>query len=284
MIGFGQWAMPTVDEFDYTFDTPTDVTAALLEQLGVDRFAVHAQGYGAPIAWGLATRAPQRITAIITQNGNGSTDGFVKAFWDPLFAYAENPTPENEAPLRGALTLELTRWQHLNGVADPSLVSPDSWTIDLAPLDRPGNDAIQPALFRDYPTNVALYPQLQQYFRDSQVPLPAVGGPTTKSSARTEPAPSHATCPTPRSISSSPDTSPWRATWRKSPGTFATSSHASPPEPHARASPPSVTALRRTAHCAGRRTERGAKGHQVEGAAGCRPRGTVIWETSPRCG
>ncbi|MFF2518140.1 alpha/beta fold hydrolase [Streptomyces sp. NPDC058086] len=176
MIGFGQSAMPTVDEFDYTFDALTDVTAGLLEQLGVDRFAVYAQDYGAPIAWRLATGSPQRITAIITQNGNGYTDGFVKAFWDGLFTYAENPTPENEAPLRAALTLELTRWQYLNGVADPSLVSPDSWTIDQALLDRPGNDAIQLTLFRNYPTNVVLYPQLQQYFRDSQVPLLAVWG------------------------------------------------------------------------------------------------------------
>jgi pimeloyl-ACP methyl ester carboxylesterase len=176
MIGFGQSAMPRVDEFDYTFDALTDVTAGLLEQLGVDRFAVYAQDYGAPIAWRLATRSPQRIAAIITQNGNGYTDGFVKAFWDGLFAYAEDPTPENEAPLRAALTLELTRWQYLNGVADPSLVSPDSWTIDQALLDRPGNDAIQLTLFRNYPTNVALYPQVQQYFRDSQVPLLAVWG------------------------------------------------------------------------------------------------------------
>lgn len=142
------------------------MTAGLLEQLGVDRFAVYAQDHGAPIAWRLATRSPQRITAIITQNGDGYTDGFVKAFRDGLFAYADSPTPENEVPLRGALTLELPRWQHLNGVADPSLVSPDSWTIDQALLDRPGNDAIQLALFRNCPTNVALYPQLQQYFRD----------------------------------------------------------------------------------------------------------------------
>jgi pimeloyl-ACP methyl ester carboxylesterase len=176
MIGFGQSAMPTVDEFDYSFDALTDVTAGLLEQLGVDRFAVYAQDYGAPITWRLATRSPQSITAIITQNGNAYTDGLVKAFWDGLFAYTENPTPENEAPLRGVLTLELTRWQYLNGVADPSLVSPDTWTIDQALLDRPGNDAIQLALFRDYPTNVALYPQLQQYFRDGQVPLLAVWG------------------------------------------------------------------------------------------------------------
>ncbi|RYJ32008.1 N-formylglutamate deformylase [Streptomyces sp. L-9-10] len=176
MIGFGQSAMPTVDEFDYTFDSLTDVTAGLLEQLGVDRFAVYVHDYGAPVAWRLATRSPGRITAIITQSGNAYTDGFVKTFWDGLFAYAENPTPETEAPLRGVLTLELTRWQYLNGVADPSLVSPDTWTIDQSLLDRPGNDAIQLALFRDYPGNAALYPQLQQYFRDSQVPLLAVWG------------------------------------------------------------------------------------------------------------
>ncbi|MFE4334591.1 alpha/beta fold hydrolase [Streptomyces sp. NPDC056831] len=176
MIGFGQSAMPTVDEFDYTFDALTDVTAGLLEQLGIERFAVYVQDYGAPIAWRLALRSPQSITAIITQNGNAYTDGFVKAFWDGLFAYAESPAPATEVPLRGALTLELTRWQYLNGVADPSLVSPDNWTIDQALLNRTGNDAIQLALFRNYPTNVALYPQLQQYFRDSQVPLLAVWG------------------------------------------------------------------------------------------------------------
>ncbi|MFD3563001.1 alpha/beta fold hydrolase [Streptomyces sp. NPDC058686] len=176
MIGFGQSAMPTVDEFNYTFDALTDVTAGLLEQLGVVRFAVYAQDYGAPIAWRLATRSPQSITAIITQNGNAYTDGFVKAFWDGLFAYTENPTPETEAPVRGALSLDVTRWQYLNGVADPSVVSPDTWTIDQALLDRAGNDAIQLALFRNYPTNVALYPALQQYFRDSQVPLLAVWG------------------------------------------------------------------------------------------------------------
>ncbi|MCZ4602448.1 alpha/beta hydrolase [Streptomyces sp. Lzd4kr] len=176
MIGFGQSAMPTVDKFDYTFDNLTDITAGLLEQLGVERFAVYVQDYGAPIAWRLATRSPERITAIITQNGNAYTDGFVKDFWDGLFAYTENPTPETEAPVRGALTLEVTRWQYLNGVADESLVSPDNWTIDQALLDRPGNNAIQLALFRNYPTNVALYPELQQYFRHSQVPVLAVWG------------------------------------------------------------------------------------------------------------
>ncbi|MFB8271988.1 alpha/beta fold hydrolase [Streptomyces sp. NPDC055955] len=176
MIGFGHSAMPSTEEFDYTFDSLTDMTAALLEHLGVSRYAVYVQDYGAPIAWRLALRSPQSITAIITQNGNAYTEGFVKAFWDGLFAYADNPTPQNEKPLRGALGLDVTRWQYLNGVSDPSLVSPDNWVIDQALLDRPGNDAIQLALFRDYPTNVALYPRLQQYFRDSQVPLLAVWG------------------------------------------------------------------------------------------------------------
>ncbi|AWE48364.1 alpha/beta fold hydrolase [Streptomyces nigra] len=176
MVGFGQSAMPKVDEFDYTFDRLTDVTAALLQQLGVERYAVYVQDYGAPLAWRLAARSPESITGIITQNGNAYTDGFVSPFWDGLFAYADNPTDETEAPLRGALTLAMTRWQYVNGVKDTSLVSPDSWTVDQALLDRPGNDAIQLALFRDYASNVALYPHVHEYFRTSQVPLLAVWG------------------------------------------------------------------------------------------------------------
>ncbi|MEU9453321.1 alpha/beta hydrolase [Streptomyces sp. NPDC048277] len=175
-IGFGQSAMPGLDAFPYTFDALTDVTAGLLDQLGVDRFAMYVQDYGAPIGWRLALRAPDRITAIVTQNGNAYEEGFVKPFWDGVFAYTEAPGPATEAPMRGALTLEVTRWQYLNGVADPSLVSPDNWVHDQALLDRPGNDEIQLKLFRDYPTNVDLYPQVHQYFRDSRVPLLAVWG------------------------------------------------------------------------------------------------------------
>ncbi|MEV0208856.1 alpha/beta hydrolase [Streptomyces sp. NPDC050788] len=175
-IGFGQSAMPGLREFPYTFDALTEVTAGLLEQLGVGRFAMYVQDYGAPIGWRLALQDPQRITAIITQNGNGYEEGFVKPFWDGVFAYTSNPGPETEAAMRGALTLESTRWQYVNGVADPSLVSPDNWLHDQALLDRPGNDEIQLKLFRDYPTNVDLYPKLHQYFRDSRVPLLAVWG------------------------------------------------------------------------------------------------------------
>ncbi|GAA3478236.1 alpha/beta fold hydrolase [Streptomyces yanii] len=175
-IGFGQSAMPSVDEFPYTFDALTEITSGLLDRLGVNRFAMYVQDYGAPIGWRLALQDPQRITAIITQNGNAYNDGFVKPFWDGLFAYAEAPGPETEAPVRGALTAEVTRWQYVNGVADQSLVSPDNWVHDQALLDRPGNEEIQLKLFRDYPTNVDLYPAVHQYFRTSQVPLLAVWG------------------------------------------------------------------------------------------------------------
>ncbi|MFF0044174.1 alpha/beta fold hydrolase [Streptomyces mirabilis] len=175
-IGFGQSAMPALEDFPYTFDALTEVTSGLLQHLGIDRFAMYVQDYGAPIGWRLALQAPDRITAIISQNGNAYEEGFVKPFWDGVFAYAQAPGPDTEAPLRGALTPEVTRWQYVNGVADPSLVSPDNWVHDQALLDRPGNDEIQLKLFRDYPTNVDLYPQVHQYFRDTQVPLLAVWG------------------------------------------------------------------------------------------------------------
>ncbi|MEV0185213.1 alpha/beta hydrolase [Streptomyces sp. NPDC050625] len=175
-IGFGQSAMPSLEDFPYTFAALTEVTSRLLQQLGIERFAMYVQDYGAPIGWRLALQAPDRITAIITQNGNAYEEGFVKPFWDGVFAYAKAPGPDTEAPMRGALTAEITRWQYINGVADPSLVSPDNWVHDQALLDRPGNDEIQLKLFRDYPTNVDLYGQVHQYFRDSQVPLLAVWG------------------------------------------------------------------------------------------------------------
>ncbi|MEU2428264.1 alpha/beta hydrolase [Streptomyces sp. NPDC007861] len=175
-IGFGQSAMPAPGDFPYTFEALAEVTADLLRHLGVDRFAMYVQDYGAPIGWRLALQAPDRITAIITQNGNAYEEGFVKPFWDGVFAYAQAPGPDTEAPMRGALTPEATRWQYVNGVDDPSLVSPDNWVHDQALLDRPGNDEIQLKLFRDYPTNVDLYPQVHQYFRDSRVPLLAVWG------------------------------------------------------------------------------------------------------------
>ncbi|MFD8863306.1 alpha/beta fold hydrolase [Streptomyces sp. NPDC059590] len=175
-IGFGYSSMPAPGDFPYTFDALADVTEALLERLGVAGFAMYVQDYGAPIGWRLATRAPDRVTAIVTQSGNAYEDGFVRPFWDGLFAYAGAPGPDTEPTVRRALTPEITRWQYENGVADPSLVSPDTWTHDQALLDRPGNDEIQLRLFRDYPANVAQYPAVHTYFRTSRVPLLAVWG------------------------------------------------------------------------------------------------------------
>ncbi|MER7820750.1 alpha/beta fold hydrolase [Streptomyces sp. NPDC087659] len=175
-IGFGQSAMPSLDDFPYTFDALTGITAGLLRHLGIDRFAMYVQDYGAPIGWRLALRSPDSVTAIVSQNGNAYEEGFVKPFWDAALAYAQRPGPDTEGPMRGALTPEITRWQYVNGVPDPSLVSPDTWVHDQALLDRPGNDEIQLKLFRDYPTNVDLYPQVHRYFRASRVPLLAVWG------------------------------------------------------------------------------------------------------------
>ncbi|WP_369386800.1 alpha/beta fold hydrolase [Streptomyces sp. CG1] len=175
-IGFGQSAMPAAQDFPYTFDALAEVTSGLLRHLGVERFAMYVQDYGAPIGWRLALQSPDSVTAIITQNGNAYEEGFVKPFWEGVFAYGKAPGPDTEAPMRGALTAEMTRWQYVTGVADPSLVSPDNWVHDQALLDRPGNDEIQLKLFRDYPANVDLYPRVHQYFRDSRVPLLAVWG------------------------------------------------------------------------------------------------------------
>ncbi|MER6548078.1 alpha/beta hydrolase [Streptomyces sp. NPDC001250] len=175
-IGFGQSAMPAAQDFPYTFDALAEVTSGLLRHLGVERFAMYVQDYGAPIGWRLALQSPDSVTAIITQNGNAYEEGFIRPFWENVFAYGKAPGPDTEAPMRGALTAETTRWQYVTGVADPSLVSPDNWLHDQALLDRPGNDEIQLKLFRDYPANVDLYPRVHQYFRDSRVPLLAVWG------------------------------------------------------------------------------------------------------------
>ncbi|MEV0455786.1 alpha/beta fold hydrolase [Catellatospora methionotrophica] len=175
-LGYGESAQPSVTEFDYTFDALGNLTAGLLDHIGVGRFAMYVHDYGAPIGWRLAMRAPDRATAIITQSGNAYMEGFVEPFWKGLFAYATNPSPETEPAARKVLTLDATRWQYLNGAADPSLVSPDNWLHDQTLLDRPGNDKIQLKLFHDYPTNIDGYPALQEYFRSSQVPLLAVWG------------------------------------------------------------------------------------------------------------
>jgi len=175
-LGYGLSDAPPADEFGYTFDALTELTAGLLKQLGITRYAIYVQDYGAPIGWRLALRDPAAITAIITQNGNGYEAGFVESFWNTVWDFHRQRTPQTEAAVRGALTLEAIRWQYLTGVADPTLVDPETWLHDFALVSRPGNDAVQVSLFADYATNPPLYPRLHEYLRTSQVPLLAVWG------------------------------------------------------------------------------------------------------------
>ncbi|EGG45931.1 alpha/beta fold hydrolase [Streptomyces griseoaurantiacus] len=175
-LGFGLSDAPPVTEFTYTFDALADLTSALLDRLGVDRYALYVQDYGAPIGWRLALRHPERITAVVSQNGNAYEEGFVESFWADVWAYGENPGPETEPAVRAALTREAIRWQYLHGVPDPSLVSPDTWEHDHTLVSREGNDEIQLALFRDYRTNRPLYPPLQEFLRTHEVPVLAVWG------------------------------------------------------------------------------------------------------------
>jgi pimeloyl-ACP methyl ester carboxylesterase len=175
-LGFGLSDAPGVDEFDYTFDALTALTAGLLRSLGIDRYALYVQDYGAPIGWRLALADPPAITAIVSQNGNGYDAGFVENFWKTVWDYQTDQTTETEAAVRQFLTLEATRWQYVTGVPDETLVDPESWHHDHALISRPGNDEVQLKLFRDYATNSPLYPRLHEYFRASRVPLLAVWG------------------------------------------------------------------------------------------------------------
>jgi pimeloyl-ACP methyl ester carboxylesterase len=175
-LGFGLSSAPPADEFDYTFDALADLTAKLLASLGITRYSMYVQDYGAPIGWRLALADPAAITAIVSQNGNAYDEGFVDSFWKTVRAYQQEQTAGTEAGIRFALTLDATKWQYLTGAEDPSLVNPESWEHDYALVSRPGNDQIQLKLFRDYATNSPMYPAVHEYFRASHVPLLAVWG------------------------------------------------------------------------------------------------------------
>jgi pimeloyl-ACP methyl ester carboxylesterase len=175
-LGFGLSDTPPAEEFGYTFDALAGLTGALLGQLGVTRYAMYVQDYGAPVGWRLALADPEAVTAVITQNGNGYEAGFAQEFWKPVREYWAERNPRTEAAVRQALTLEAIRWQYLHGVADETLVSPDTWQHDYALVSRPGNDLVQLRLFADYASNLPLYPKLHAWLRKSQVPVLAVWG------------------------------------------------------------------------------------------------------------
>ena len=173
--GFGFSDAPDRAGFKYSFDRLADVIAGFTDGLGLKRYALYVFDYGAPIGLRLAMRNPERVTALISQNGNMYLEGLSEG-WNPMQAYWKDPSAENRAALRAFLKPETTQWQYTHGVPNPERLSPDAWTFDNALLARPGNDEIQLDLFGDYQSNVALYPQFQSYLRTKRPPFLAVWG------------------------------------------------------------------------------------------------------------
>jgi pimeloyl-ACP methyl ester carboxylesterase len=173
--GYGNSSMPTVDEFDYTFDHLAQIVEKFITAVDLKRYSLYVMDYGAPIGYRIAAKYPERVEALIVQNGNAYEEG-LREFWNPLKAYWQERSPENADKLRPFFTLETTKWQYTNGVRNPEAISPDTWNMDQLFLDRPGNVEIQLALFYSYGTNPPLYPQWQEYFRKYQPPTLIVWG------------------------------------------------------------------------------------------------------------
>jgi pimeloyl-ACP methyl ester carboxylesterase len=168
--GFGWSSFPSPDEFEYTFENLTAVVERFIEVLGLERFAIYIQDYGAPIGLRIASRRPERIDAIITQSGNAYVEGFLPAGWDPVRPFWEEPSPEDEATVREILSPEGTVWQWTHGTRLPEHVDPDLAALDTLNLDRPGNRDAQVKLLYDYRTNIDQYPAFHAYFREHQPP------------------------------------------------------------------------------------------------------------------
>ena len=173
--GFGFSVAPDRKQFRYTFDHLAKVIASFTDAIGLKTFTIYVFDYGAPVGFRLALAHPERITAIISQNGNAYEEGLSEG-WNPIQKYWKQPTPENRTALREFLKPEATKWQYTHGVQDTTLVAPEAYGLDSALLARPGNDEIQLDLFLDYASNVALYPKFQEYFRSKRPPLLAVWG------------------------------------------------------------------------------------------------------------
>jgi len=174
--GFGVSQSPPRSQFKYTFDNLATVIEAFTEVVRLPRYALYVFDYGAPVGFRLAVAHPERVTAIVSQNGNAYEEGLSDA-WDPIRRYWAEPTTKNREVVRDALlTFEGTRWQYTHGVANPEMIAPESYTLDAALLERPGNKDIQLDLFLDYASNLTLYPVFQQYFRDAKPPLLAIWG------------------------------------------------------------------------------------------------------------
>ena len=173
--GFGLTTMLDHKKYSYTFENLMNVVDGLVENLGLKQYSMYVMDYGAPVGYRLALRHPERVQALIVQNGNAYDEGLLE-FWDPIKKYWNEPTPENREAIRFLVDQKSTKWQYENGVNDTSLLDPTTWMLDQLGLDRPGNAEIQLDLFYDYRTNVPLYPDFQEFFRKFQPPTLIVWG------------------------------------------------------------------------------------------------------------
>ncbi|MFW7269669.1 alpha/beta fold hydrolase [Gluconacetobacter sp. Hr-1-5] len=173
--GYGQSDAPDHKAFSYTFANLANVVDKLTQQVGADKYSMYVMDYGAPIGYRLALKHPEKVQALIVQNGNAYTEG-LKAFWNPIKAYWAEKTPARRKALERLVTLETTKFQYSDGMGDVTRISPDNWVIDQALLDRPGNRDIQLDLLGDYGSNVPLYPQFQAFFRERKPPTLIVWG------------------------------------------------------------------------------------------------------------
>ena len=174
--GFGNSSMPSVEEYDYTFDGIAEIIDSFTEKLGLYKYSLYMMDYGAPVGYRLAVKHPERVESLIVQNGNAYEEG-LRGFWDPIKAYWKERSKENGDVLRNSLlTIEATKWQYTNGVRNPETIAPENWFHDQYLMDRPGNKDIQLQLFYDYGSNPPLYPDWQAYFREYQPPTLIVWG------------------------------------------------------------------------------------------------------------
>jgi pimeloyl-ACP methyl ester carboxylesterase len=174
--GFGFTEVPEQRGYKYSFDALANTMLAFTDALQLEHYALYVFDYGAPTGFRMAMARPERITAIVSQNGNAYEEGLGDA-WDPIRKYWAAPTTENRGVIRkNILTLEGTRWQYTHGAKDPESIAPESYTLDWALLERPGNNEVQLDLFLDYASNVKLYPKFQEYFRQSKPPFLAIWG------------------------------------------------------------------------------------------------------------
>ncbi|EKF19391.1 alpha/beta hydrolase fold protein [Nitratireductor pacificus pht-3B] len=175
--GFGYSDAPSNAEFTYSFDRLADIIERFVDQLGIEKYALYMQDFGGPVGFRLAVRRPEKVTFLIVQNANAYDEGLPDSFWSPVRALWDDPSPENFSRIREAgISDEALEWNYTHGVRDVTKISPDSWVLQSALVNRPGNKEIMLDLLYDYRTNPGLYPEWQAYFRKHQPPTLIVWG------------------------------------------------------------------------------------------------------------